>query len=197
LATLTLDSATLSVRPWPAGGAWNTVTVSNRVSRKTTTWGVTLTPGQADIAMLACNQFMNPPYGGTMDRLAQETLHSVGLEAKDAVTLEASKVGTGATANVLDRGTQSAPGFITIVTTVGATPTCTYQCEGSADNTSWAPLSTADSGTPTTFTTATFAITTATTTVRIIDPAATNARYVRVTLSANTNVTSTIEAAAS
>lgn len=195
MATLTLDGATLNVRPYPAGGAWGAVTVTNRQAKKTTTWGVTLTAGQNQLAQQACNQFMNPPFGGTMDRLAQETLHAVGLEMKDAVTLEASKVGTGATANVVDRGVQSGPGFITIVTTVGATPTCTYQCEGSADNSSWAALSTADSGTPTTFTTATFAIVSATTTIRIIDPSATSARYVRVTLSANTNVTSTLEAA--
>lgn len=195
MATLTLDGATLKVRPYPAGGAWGNVTVSNRQAKKTTTWGVTLSSGQNQLAQQACNQFMNPPFGGTLDRLAQETLHALGLEMKDAIVLEAAKTGTGTTANVLDRGVQSGPGFITLVTTVGATPTCTYQCEGSADNSSWAPLSTADSGTPTVFSTATFAITTATTTIRIIDPSATSARYVRVTLSANTNVTTDLEAA--
>lgn len=194
MATLTIDGATLQVRPWPAGGAWGNVTVTNRQARKTTTWGVTLTSGQNQLAQQACNQFMNPPFGGTNDRIAQETLHAVGLEMKDAVTLEAAKTGTGVTANVFDRGDQSGPGFILITTTVGATPTCTYQIEGSADNSSWNPLSTADSGTPTAFSTATFAIVTATTTIRIINPAATAARYVRVTLSANTNVTSTLEA---
>lgn len=197
MATLTLDSATLSVRPWPAGGAWNTVTTTGRVARKTTTWGATLTPGQTMIACLGCNLYMNPPFGGTLDRLAQETMHSVGLEVKDGVAIATAMTGTGATPNVLDRNAQSGPGFIIITTTVGGTPTCTYQCEGSADNSSWAALSTADSGTPTSFSTATFTITTATTVTRIIDPSATNARYVRVTLSANTNVTSTIEAAAS
>lgn len=195
MATLTLDSATLSVRPWPAGGAWNTVTVSSRVARKTTTWGATLTSGQTMIACLGCNLYMNPPFGGTLDRVAQEIMHSVGLEVKDGVTIATGMVGTGATPNVMDRNAQTAPGYILITTTVGATPTCTYQCEGSADNSSWNPLSTADSTTPTSFSTATFTITTATTVTRIIDPTATNARYVRVTLSANTNVTSTIEVA--
>lgn len=196
MATLTLDGATLQVRPWPAGGAWGNVTVTNRVARKSTTWGVTLTPGQNMQACLGANMFMNPPFGGTNDRVAQEIMHAVGLEVKDGVTLEASKVGTGVTANVADRGVQSGPGYIIITTTVGATPTCTYQIEGSSDNSSWNPLSTADSGTPTSFSTATFAITSATTTTRIIDPSAANSRYVRVTLSANTNVTSTLEAAA-
>ena len=85
------------------------------------------------------------------------------------------------------------PGPGVITTTVGSTPTATYQLEGSLDGSAWSPLSSADSGTPTVFSTATFNITTATTVTRIIDPSAAW-RFVRVTVSANTNVTSTITA---
>jgi hypothetical protein len=67
--------------------------------------------------------------------------------------------------------------------------------EGSPNNSDWSALSTADSATPTVFSTDTFDITEASTVVRIIDPAATDARYVRVVLSSNTNVTSTISVA--
>jgi len=130
------------------------------------------------------------------DRIAQEVAHSVGLELRDNANLATAMVGTGVTANVLDRGEQFGVATVTIVTTVGATPTCTYQLEGSADNSGWAVLSSADSATPSTFSTTTFVITTATTTVRIVNPESTVSRYIRLTLSANTNVTSTIDAAA-
>jgi hypothetical protein len=195
MAVITLDTTTVQVRPWPAGGAWNNVTVVNRVAQKATTWGVTFRDGSRAMALMAANEMLNPTTG-SHDRIAQETAHAVGIELRDDANLGTGLVGNGVTTNVLDRLTQSGVGTITIVTTVGATPTCTYQVEGSPDNGSFAPLSTADSATPTVFSTGTFVITTATTTVRIIDPAATNARFVRVTTSLNTNVTNTIDAAA-
>lgn len=80
---------------------------------------------------------------------------------------------------------------VQIVTTVGATPTCTYLIEGSLDGANWYPLSIADMATPTTVAQTTFAITTATTVRKVIQPY-TPCRFVRVTMSANTNVTSTI-----
>lgn len=196
MAVITLDASTCQARPWPAGGAWNNITVTNRQAQKSTTWGVTLTPGQRNQAMQAANEMMNPTVGDH-DRIAQEIAHAVGVELRDGVNLCNALVGNGVTTNVLDRLVQTGTQIsLFIVTTVGATPTCTYQVEGSPDNSAWNPLSSADSGTPTSFSTATFVITTATTTVRIINPAATNARFIRVTMSANTNVTNTIDAAA-
>lgn len=195
MATITLDATTVQVRPWPAGGAWNNVTVVNRVAQKSTTWGATLRIGFAAQALMAANQLMDPTTG-PHDRLAQKTARAVGLELRDNANLATGFTTTGASTNVLDRATQSGVATVTITTTVGATPTCTFQVEGSPDNSAWSPLSTADSGTPTVFSTATFAIVTATTVVRIVDPAATNARFIRVTMSANTNVTIAIDAAA-
>lgn len=104
-----------------------------------------------------------------------------------------AQAGNGATTNVADRGpTGDGPALLRIVTTVGATPTCTYLVEGSADGTNWSPAPIADPATPETVSVATFAITTATTTIRYLRRGH-PWRYLRVTMSANTNVTSTID----
>lgn len=195
MAVITLDASTTQSRPWPAGGAWNTITVVNRQAQKSTNWGATLTSGQRTLALMAANEMMNPTTG-SHDRMAQKTARAVGLEFRDGVNLCTGQTTNGPTTNVLDRNDQSGQCVITIVTTVGATPTCTYQVEGSPDNISWNPLSSADSATPTVFSTATFTITTATTTTRIINPTAGSSRFIRVTMSANLNVTNTIDAAA-
>lgn len=190
MATLTLAAATTQVRPWPAGGAWNNVAVTGRQAQKSTTWGATLRVGFAATALAACNQFMNLP-GATADQIAQKRAKAVGLELRDASVLATGQTGTGVTTNVLNREAISGVATVEIVTTVGATPTCTYQLEGSLDGSAWTPLSSADSGTPTVFSTATFAITTATTTTRIVNPGS-SWQYIRLTMSANTNVTNTI-----
>jgi len=200
MATVTFDAATHQVRPWPAGGTWNTLSQggsgSGKVTQKNTTWGLTLRLGFMSHALMAANQWVNCATAGTALRMAQKRAHAVGLELRGDVALSTAQTGTGVTTNVFDRGEQSGQATITIVTTVGSTPTCTYQVEGSPDGTTWSPLSTADSGTPTTFSTATFVITSATTTTRIVNPASGAARFIRLTMSANTNVTSTIDVAA-
>jgi hypothetical protein len=196
MAVITLASSIPQVRPYPAGGAWNTITFANAIAPKSTTLGVTLPVNQRSIALAAANIFFNGQSAGTIDRWAQKTARAVGVEFRDTGEIATAQVAGGVTANVFDRGEQTGYASVTIVTTVGATPTCTYQLEGSPDNGSWSVLSSADSATPTTFSTATFVITTATTTVRFVNPAATAARYIRLTLSAITNVTSTINVAA-
>jgi len=193
MAVVTLDSTTLQTRAYQSAATWNNVTFTNGVAQKSTTWGVTLKPGQSTMALMAANEMRNTG-GGTHDRLAQATANGVGLEFRDNGNLTTGQVVGGVTTNVLDRGTTLGPAILTIVTTIGATPTATYQVEGSLDNSAWNPLSSADSATPTVFTTSTFVITTATTTVRIINPDV-PWRYIRVTISAVTNVTSTIDAA--
>jgi hypothetical protein len=103
-----------------------------------------------------------------------------------------AQTGNGATTNIADRGGIGGAGVVRIVTTVGATPTCTYLVEGSANGTDWFAAPIADLAAPETVTVATFAITTATTTLKHLRP--NHAwRFVRVTMSANTNVTSTID----
>lgn len=99
----------------------------------------------------------------------------------------------GDTTNVLDRGNQhwNYPGLVKVVTTVGSTPTATYAIVGSVDGVNFYGLPYADSASLSTLTVATFVITTATTKFLFLQPAPW--RYLKVTLSAVTNVTSTID----
>src|SRR4051812_947187 len=90
-------------------------------------------------------------------------------------TIATAQTGNGATTDVADlesANTTPSLGYdvVQIVTTVGATPTCTYLVEGSLDNVSWYPLSIADMATPTTVAQTTFTITTAGTARKVIQP---------------------------
>lgn len=104
--------------------------------------------------------------------------------------LSTGQTGNGASTNIVDRGGATGPALLTITTTVGATPTCTYAIEGSADGSGWFPVAYADAATPETMSVATFAITTATTARKILR-ADHPWRFLRITYSANTNVTNT------
>src|SRR5580692_253281 len=99
---------------------------------------------------------------------------------------------TAADTNILDRGMEGwdNPAMIAIVTAIGATPTATYAILGSVDNVFYYPVAYADSATPTTYTVATFAITTATS--KYLYLMKTPWRFLKVTISAVTNVTSTV-----
>lgn len=104
-----------------------------------------------------------------------------------------NQTGNAVSTNVADRGAISGGACaLRIVTTVGSTPTCTYLVEGSADGTNFVPAPYADPTTPETVSVATFAVTSATTTIKYLR-ANSPWRYLRVTLSSNTNVTSTID----
>lgn len=113
----------------------------------------------------------------------------------NAATLSSAQTGNGTSTNIMDRGSSTAPALVTIVTTVGATPTCTYLLEVSADGVDWFPGAYADAATPGTTSVATFVVTTATTSRKIM-VAAQPWRFLRITYSANTNVTSTATVAA-
>jgi len=106
------------------------------------------------------------------------------------VTLSTGQTGNGQSSNVADRRGTIGPALLTITTTVGATPTCTYAIEGSVDGVDWFAVAYADAATPETASVATFVITTAGTSRKILrrdHPW----RYLRITYSANTNVTNT------
>jgi hypothetical protein len=116
-----------------------------------------------------------------------------GGRLPNSANLSTAQTGTGASTNVADRGAVTErPALLQIVTAIGATPTCTYAIEGSADGTNWFAVSYADSATPDTGSVATFAITTATTAYKILRPHQ-PWRYLRLTYSANTNVTNTAD----
>lgn len=109
-----------------------------------------------------------------------------------SANLSTGQTGNGPSANIADRGGLNGPAILKITTTVGATPTCTYAVEGSPDGVSWHPIPIADPATPTTASVATFAITAATTVFKylLVDFPW---RFVRLTYSANTNVTNTAD----
>jgi hypothetical protein len=120
-------------------------------------------------------------------------LASDGSVFPTAVNLSTAQTGNGQSTNAADRGKgASSTALLKITTTVGATPTCTYAIEGSADGTDWFAVAYADAATPETLSVATFVITTATT-VRKILRVDHPWRYLRVTYSANTNVTNTAD----
>jgi len=123
------------------------------------------------------------------------TLQALGGDRlPNSARLSTTQAGNGASTNVVDRGAAvERGGFLAITTVVGATPTCTYVIEGSADGTTWYPVSYADPATPDTWTVAPFTLTTAGTTLRFLRP---NQpwRFLRVVYSANTNVTNTADA---
>lgn len=108
------------------------------------------------------------------------------------INLGTAQTGNAATTNIIDRGGRTGPVLVQIVTTVGASPTCTYAIEGSVDAANWFAVPYADPATPATAAVATFAITTATTTRKYV-LSGYPWRYLRVNMTANTNVTSTID----
>jgi hypothetical protein len=109
----------------------------------------------------------------------------------NGVNLSTAQAGNGVSTNIADRGgANQKSGMVTITSAIGATPTCTYLIEASVDSVNWFPCPYADSATPETMSVATFVATTATTVFKILrtdHPW----RFVRITYSANTNVTNT------
>ena len=85
------------------------------------------------------------------------------------------------------------PGAIVITSAIGATPTVTVNIQGSVDNVTWFNIPYALIATPTTFVTTALTITTAVTTIYLLSaPVQPNPYvYVKLALSANTNVSLT------
>ena len=115
-----------------------------------------------------------------------------GGDFPNAANISTAQAGNGASTNFVDRGGRTGPALVVITTAIGATPTVTMAIEGSADNVNWFPVPYADSATPTTFGVTTFVITTAVTVMKLI-PVDLPVRYLRITYSANTNVTTTAD----
>lgn len=115
-----------------------------------------------------------------------------GGQLPNTSNLSTAQTGNGQSTNVIDRGNALGPALLKLTTTVGATPTVTIAIEGSADGTNWFNVAYCDSATPETISVATFAITTATTVYKILR-ANHPWRFLRLTYSANTNVTTTAD----
>jgi len=113
----------------------------------------------------------------------------------NVTNLSTTQTGNGQSTNVVQRRFDQGmarPAVLRITTTVGATPTCTYQIEGSPDGISFHPLATYDTSGAANATGATFTVTTATSTWRVV-PVDTPWSFLRITYSANTNVTNTAD----
>jgi hypothetical protein len=111
------------------------------------------------------------------------------------VNLSTAQAGNGQSTNSVLRRFDTVPraAAIRVVTAAGATPTCTYLLEGSADGVNWFPVPYVDSATPGTLSGGTFTITAAGTAWKFI-PADQPWTFLRLTYSANTNVTNTVDA---
>lgn len=110
----------------------------------------------------------------------------------NTANLSSAQTGNGQSTNIVDRGASIGPALLKITTTVGSTPTVTIAIEGSADGTNWLNVPYAVSSTPTTVAVANVVITTATTNYYYIQNNV-PVRYLRLTYSANTNVTTTAD----
>jgi hypothetical protein len=114
--------------------------------------------------------------------------------SETGVALSTAQTGDGNSTNVMDRGyTLGGPCLLTLVTTVGATPTVTVAIQGSADGSTFFNIAYSLIATPETVAVANVTITSATTNHYILRP---NHpwRYLRLVYSANTNVTTTATA---
>ena len=111
-----------------------------------------------------------------------------------AVNIVINNAGGNVTSTSIDFGREffHKGALVRVVSTVGATPTCTYQIQGSQNNSTWTALTYSDNGSIGTFVNTTFVLTTATTVIKYVPPGQ-NFRYLSVATSANTNVTNTVD----
>jgi hypothetical protein len=119
------------------------------------------------------------------------TVQSYGGTPANA-NLSTAQTGNAASTNVVDRGPSVGAALLKVTTTVGATPTVTIAIEGSADGVNFFNVAYATAAAPETPVVAAVVITTATTNYYILRPGH-PWRYLRLTYSANTNVTTTAD----
>jgi hypothetical protein len=110
----------------------------------------------------------------------------------DGINLGTAQTGNVDTTNTLDRGALRRACLLKITTTVGSTPTVTIDIKGSMDGTNFYNIAYAVSSTPETVAVAAIVITTATTSFLILRPEH-PWRFLRLSYSANTNVTLTTD----
>lgn len=115
-----------------------------------------------------------------------------GSGLPNVARLSAGQAGNAVSTNIADLGLNSNLVLLTLVVTAGATPTCTYAIEGSANGQDWWAVQWADTSTPDTWGVATFTITAAGVTQRVIRGSL-PFRYLRVIYSANTNIQNTAD----
>ena len=109
------------------------------------------------------------------------------------VPLSVAQTGNGDSTNIAFRGPRESGGAVVITSAIGATPTATVNIQGSVDGTTWFNIPYALVATPRTFVLTALTITTAVTTTYLLQE---NVfwRYLKLAISANTNVTLTATA---
>lgn len=112
--------------------------------------------------------------------------------AAGGCNLSAAQTGNGQSTNTLDRGRDRGACLLKVTTAVGATPTVDIAIEGSADGVSWLNVAYALATTPETPAVANVVIAVATTNYYVLRPGQ-PWRYLRLTYSANVNVTITAD----
>lgn len=110
-----------------------------------------------------------------------------------AVPLSVAQTGTGDSTNIAQRGVRADGGAVVIASTIGATPTVTVNIVGSVDGVNYFNVPYALVATPRTFVLTALTITTAVTTTYLLQELV-PFRYLKLVLSANTNVTLTATA---
>lgn len=113
--------------------------------------------------------------------------------SQGSVTLCTAQTGTGDSTNTADRAGLSGPAALVITSTIGATPSVTVNVQGSADGTNFYNVAYSLVATPETVVVTALTITTAVTTTYLLRPSHAW-RYLKLALSANTNVTLTATA---
>lgn len=109
------------------------------------------------------------------------------------VQLSSAQTGNGDSTNVAFRGMRASGGAVVITSTIGATPTVTVNIQGSVDGTTWFNVPYALVATPRTFVLTALTITTAVTTTYLLQELI-PFTYLKLALTANTNVTLTATA---
>ncbi|HMF61355.1 MAG TPA: hypothetical protein VK595_13335 [Vicinamibacterales bacterium] len=110
-----------------------------------------------------------------------------------AVALSTAQTGSGDSTNVAFRGQRQTGGAVVVTSTIGATPTVTVNIQGSVDGTAWFNVPYSLVATPRTFVLTAITITTAVTTTYLLQELV-SWQYLKLALSANTNVTLTATA---
>ena len=112
--------------------------------------------------------------------------------AMAGVNLATAQAGNGDSTNTADRGGLTGGGAVVITSAIGATPTVTVNIQGSVDGVAWFNVPYALVATPRTFVLTALTITTAVTTSYILQELV-PWRFLKLVLSANTNVTLTAD----
>lgn len=111
-----------------------------------------------------------------------------------SVALSTAQTGTGDSTNIAIRDpSRGTGGAVVITSTIGATPTVTVNIQGSVDGVAWFNVPYSLVATPRTFVITALTITTAVTTTYLLQELVFY-RYLKLALSANTNVTLTATA---